>query len=180
MSQVEYLSIMRHPVLAQCRLAREGPSSSPAAAPLFRAFLVKIGRRHMKGGRRKEAAGGIERGQISILLGNLQSKTRGHVDPSKYRGGLKDSGFREYEVKKLRSAACSRQETQFFPLIFTEPRAHHKVHPCTHNVISGMLFDAFEERREVHEGDKTQRRGREEPVAASIHRLSASHRKKRQ
>ena len=80
MSQVEYLSMMRHPVLAQCRLAREGPSSP---APLFRAFLVKIGRRHMKGRRRKEAAGGMERGQISILLGNFQSKTRGHVDPSK-------------------------------------------------------------------------------------------------
>ena len=30
------------------------------------------------------------------------------------------SGFCECEVKKLRSSTCSRQETQFFLLIFTE------------------------------------------------------------
>ena len=38
------------------------------------------------------------------------------------------SGFREYEVKKLRFPACSGQENATFP-----PHVHgnHKVHPCS-------------------------------------------------
>ena len=38
------------------------------------------------------------------------------------------SGFREYEEEKLRFPACCRQKNAIFYLIFTEPRAHHKVH----------------------------------------------------
>ena len=41
------------------------------------------------------------------------------------------TGFREYEEEKLRFPACCRQKNAIFYLIFTEPRAHHKVHPCT-------------------------------------------------
>ena len=40
------------------------------------------------------------------------------------------SGFREYEEEILRFPACCRQKNAIFYLIFTEPRVHHKVHPC--------------------------------------------------
>ena len=42
------------------------------------------------------------------------------------------SGFHEFEEEKLHFPACCRQENATFHLIFTEPRAHHKVHPCTY------------------------------------------------
>ena len=50
------------------------------------------------------------------------------------------SGFREYEVTKLLSPACSRQENVIFLLLFTEPGAHHNVHPCTVCPCSGIKY----------------------------------------
>ena len=43
-----------------------------------------------------------------------------------------DPRFCEYEVKKLRSPACGKQENEiFFLLIFTEPRVHLLGYSCT-------------------------------------------------
>ena len=39
--------------------------------------------------------------------------------------------FCEYEVKKLHSPTCSRQETEFSHLIFTEPGKRTLAHHCT-------------------------------------------------
>ena len=47
------------------------------------------------------------------------------------------SGFSEYEEEKLRFPACCRQKNAISYLIFTEPRAHHKVHPCKYIGLGG-------------------------------------------
>ena len=62
----------------------------------------------------------------------MQVRSEVNLHRIQYRGMhfMVRSGFREYEVKKLRSTDCSRQENAIFLLIFTEPRAQHKVHPC--------------------------------------------------
>ena len=41
------------------------------------------------------------------------------------------TGFREYELKSCVLLPAAGSRTQFFLHIFTEPGAHHKVHPCT-------------------------------------------------
>ena len=43
------------------------------------------------------------------------------------------SGFREYEVKNCVLLPAAGRKTQLFLLIFTEPGAQHKVHPCSRN-----------------------------------------------
>ena len=52
------------------------------------------------------------------------------------------SRFREYEEEKLRFSACCMQKNAIFYFIFTEPRAHHKVHPCS--FIDGAQESVFD------------------------------------
>ena len=41
------------------------------------------------------------------------------------------SGFREFEDEKLCFLPAAGRRTQVFYLLYTEPRGHHKVHPCS-------------------------------------------------
>ena len=45
------------------------------------------------------------------------------------------SGFCEYEVKSCVLLSAAGSKMQLILLIFTEPRAHHKVHPCNNVTV---------------------------------------------
>ena len=53
------------------------------------------------------------------------------------------SRFREYKKKSCIILPATDKRTQCFPLIFREPEAHHKFHPCSNNLDNQYDHDSL-------------------------------------